>query len=836
MKIGRNRIMNMKTRYIFFAIIALAISACARNTEPSEPEGMQMTFTAYQEGSEMTRTTVQNGGTQVYWEPSDEIKVFFNGSSGRFVSQNTENATVATFTGTLNVIVGATEGAGYSTQTWGLYPYRADAVLDGDAMVTTLPASQTGRAGSFAKNTNITVAQSNGYGLAFYNVCGGLRFSLTQEGIKRVTFQGNNGEAIAGKIKIVFGDGIPAVQEVSESETVITLTAPNGGTFQTGQWYYISAIPGSLSSGYKMTFYKESESAKLTSSSSVTFKRGIFGSLADADEDLMFKPTGGDEPTPDDVIQFADPIAKYACVEKFDTNGDGEVSYAEAAAVTSLAGLFTDWNTVTEFDEIRFFTSATSTGNAFVNCSELKHITIPDNITTLGTFKNCAALDTVKLPAALTSLPAYCFDGCTSLKSVTLPTNITSIPSYAFRNCQALTTLTVPATLVSIGQYAFSGCTVLTGIDLPSGLKSIGNYAFQSCLTISSMVFPASLTSIGSYAYSGCTSLTSVTLPEDLTSLPTGCFSGCIRLVSISWPTALTTIGNNAFEGCLFKNDNYALELPSSVTAIGNNAFGHLHHLVLPSTAAISIQSNSFLADYTFLYVPANMVEMYKVRTNWSNYAERLRPISDYPVANPGVCGTIGDAIDLGLSVKWASWNIGASVSEEFGAYFAWGETEPSWWNYCWESYKWCEGTGGTLIKYNWKSGKGLVDNKMTLDPEDDAAHVNWGGDWRMPTIDEMHELIDNCTIVWTTENGISGCRFTSKKEGYKDKSIFLPAAGRIHSSIDRLGVWGSYWSSSLDTDYPWCGTNLTVSSVNKAMTRGLDDRYIGLSIRPVCP
>ena len=229
-----------------------------------------MTFTAYQEGSEMTRTAVQDGGTQVYWEPADEIKVFFNGSSGRFVSQNTETATVATFTGTIDVVAGANEGGNANYTTWGLYPYRSDASSDGSSVTTTLPAEQTGRVGSFAKNTNITLAQSSGLNLAFYNVCGGLRFSLTQEGIKRVTFQGNNGEAIAGKIKVAFADGIPVVQEISEGEKMITLTAPNGGTFQTGQWYYISAIPGSLSSGYKMTFYKESESAKLTSTSSAT--------------------------------------------------------------------------------------------------------------------------------------------------------------------------------------------------------------------------------------------------------------------------------------------------------------------------------------------------------------------------------------------------------------------------------------------------------------------------------------------------------------------------------------------------------------------------------------
>lgn len=179
-------------------------------------EGEQITIRASQEGATETRTTLDDGGTQVYWEPLDEIKVFYNGASGRFATQITENATVASFSGTLNVIFGGTEGTSISTKTWGLYPYRADAVLDGETMVTTLPASQTGRAGSFAKNTNITLAQSESYGLSFYNVCGGVRFSLTQEGVKEVVFQGQNDEIIAGKVKIAFVNDVTAVQEVVE--------------------------------------------------------------------------------------------------------------------------------------------------------------------------------------------------------------------------------------------------------------------------------------------------------------------------------------------------------------------------------------------------------------------------------------------------------------------------------------------------------------------------------------------------------------------------------------------------------------------------------------------
>ena len=807
--------MIMKARYILFAVAALVLAACYKTNEQPEPDGPQMTFRAYQEGSQGTKTTVQNGGTQVYWEPADEIKVFFKGSGSRFVSQNTTEATVADFSGTLNILIGANEGASSTTKIFGLYPYRADAVSDGSSVTTTLPAEQTGRAGSFAKNTHISIAatNANSVDLGFYNVTGGLRFSLTQEGIKSVTFEGNNGENLAGKMKLAFESGIPAIKEVSEGEKVITLSAPGGGTFQTGQWYYIEVIPGILSKGFKMVFSKGNESAKLSSSSSVTIGRGKYGSLADADEGLIFKESGGDdEPDPSSVIQFADPIAKYACVEKFDTNGDQEVSYEEAAAATSLKGLFTNWNTVTSFDEIKYFTGVKSTEGVFSGLAKLKSISIPEFITTLGTFQNCSSLESVALPDAISSLPAYCFDGCSALTNVELPGGITSVPDYCFRDCSAL-----------------------TSISFPAGLKTIGSYSFKNCSSISSVDCPASLTSMGQYAFSGCSSLVSAVLPSDMTVIPDGLFQACFALRTITLPSSLMSIGKAAFSGCRFKGNDYTLELPSTVTSIGSGAFGPLRHLIIPSISAVSISSDSFPDGYTLLYVPAGMVEMYKVRTNWSNYKNQILPIGDYPAMPYWLTqsGTIGSAIDLGLSVKWASWNVGASAPEEYGTYFTWGETVPQW-DYDCSTYKWCNGDDIKFTKYctdssYWDSSEPM-DNKTVLDPEDDAARVNWGGSWRMPTREECDELINNCTWTWTTQNGVNGRLVT----GPNGKSIFLPAAG-YRQNADLLGDGRScYYLSSVisNLNYYAYGVISDYSRVRLFVYY----RTTGQSIRPVCP
>lgn len=188
--------------------------------------------------------------------------------------------------------------------------------------------------------------------------------------------------------------------------------------------------------------------------------------------------------------------------------------------------------------------------------------------------------------------------------------------------------------------------------------------------------------------------------------------------------------------------------------------------------------------------------------------------------------------VDLGLSVKWATCNVGAAKPEDYGDYFAWGETEPKS-TYDWSTYKWCYGSYNTQTKYCTSSEDGSIDNRRILDISDDAARVNWGGSWRMPTQAEQKELQENCSWTWVCQNGVYGYRVTSKKPGYTHKSIFLPAAGcRIDSSPGSAGSVGTYWSSSLLTDEPSCAYELDFLS--DEVYRSYDSRYCGQSVRPV--
>lgn len=189
------------------------------------------------------------------------------------------------------------------------------------------------------------------------------------------------------------------------------------------------------------------------------------------------------------------------------------------------------------------------------------------------------------------------------------------------------------------------------------------------------------------------------------------------------------------------------------------------------------------------------------------------------------------EAVDLGLpsGIKWASFNVGATKPEEYGGYYAWGETEEK--NvYEWVNYKWSD-ESENLTKYCTRARYGTVDNKTVLEPEDDVAHVKWGGDWRMPTDKEVYEL-SCCERERVMLNGVEVYKLT----GPNGNSIYLPLTGGYWGKENSLrGVGTLFWTSEIGSTYGSvqdCYANVLCYGISSIT---IVDRSWGLAVRPVC-
>ena len=794
---------------ILLSAAALLVLSCTRESDQVIQPGETITFTASWAGVDETRTILQSDGTSVWWDAAEQINVFFSDkASGKFTSTNSQPQALVDFQGSLPIVVGSMETDNPAHAYWSVYPYNAANTCDGESVTLTVPSTQTATEGSFADKMFPSIATSTNFYLVFYNVCGGVRFTVANEGIASITFKANNGESLAGKVKVGF-DGVPVVKSVIEGASEVVVNAPTNG-FVPGEYYFATLLPQTLSKGVSLTFKKTDGKVASTSlDNSITINRSRFGKMEKKDKGLEFKDDGSG-PNPSDIIVFADPAAKYACVLKFDTDGDGEVSFEEAEAATSFSGLFDNWKGVASFDEIRYFKNVHSLSGVFSGCSKLVSITVPENITDLG---------------------SYAFSDCTLLSSVVLPSRISVTGNFTFQNCTSLTSIDLPTSVISVDRYAFSGCSSLTAIDIPSGVIGISDHAFQNCSSLTSVGFPSNLIDIGQYAFSGCSSLTQAVIPDGVTSIPDYCFQNCKSLASVAIPAGVTSVGNYAFSGVKM----WKLDLPSSVISLGSACFGSITCIILPSTSPVSIKSDTFDGGKA-IFVPSSLIDMYSLMTNWVNYALRLHPLDSYREKNDFSFASSG-AVDMGTSVKWAAYNLGATKPEEFGGYYVWGESQTKS-NYNWSTYMWCNGAYNKLTKYcpvdktDYWDGEGTPDGKTILDLEDDAARANWGEAWRMPTDEEWTELRESCLWEWTTYAGIGGDIVYCFESG---RTIFFPAAGyRSDTSLTFAGSVGAYWSSSIYMSNPSFAWRMAFGSGDVGRYYNYY-RCTGISVRPVC-
>ena len=284
-------------------------------------------------------------------------------------------------------------------------------------------------------------------------------------------------------------------------------------------------------------------------------------------------------------IAFADDNVKALCVANWDTNGDGELSYEEAAAVTDLGTVFKQKSLITSFEEFQYFTGLTVIGNqAFYYCTNLASVFIPNTVTTIesNAFYGCSKLTSIEIPTSVTSIGTSAFRA-TGLTSIVIPNTITTLETYTFYNCSNLITITLTDGLETINSSAFEGCSKLTTINIPNTVTTIGNKAFCGCSKLASIQIPNSVTTLSGELFCGCSLLANFEIPNTVTTIGSSAFYGCTNLTSIDIPTSVTSIGSGAFSSTSLTS----IVVPNSITVLSDGLFTSCHSLtsvVIPNT------------------------------------------------------------------------------------------------------------------------------------------------------------------------------------------------------------------------------------------------------------
>ena len=344
-------------------------------------------------------------------------------------------------------------------------------------------------------------------------------------------------------------------------------------------------------------------------------------------------------------------------------------------------------------------------------------------------------------------------------KSIDIPFNTIIIRECAFNGCKGLTSIFIPESVRVIGKNAFVYCNLGSITVAPKNkvfdsrndcnaiIESATNKLVAGC---KNTVIPDTVTKIGFGAFKGLDKLTSIVIPDSVTEIEGEAFMDCINLNDVILPNRLKYLGSSAFEGCTRLK---TINIPDGVVEIGKKAFfgcKALNNIIIPASVD-EVGSDAFA------------------------FCDSLTSIDFSKTINEGNV----KAVDLGLpsGTKWADCNVGANTPEEYGGYFAWGETKEKE-VYDWDTYDLCNcrdigNISGTLV---------------------DVAYLNWGRKWRVPTHEQIAELVTYCSYDWVTLNGIAGGKFT----GPNGNSIFLPAAGgRFKSEVYHDGENGFYWSDN---------------------------------------
>ena len=348
-----------------------------------------------------------------------------------------------------------------------------------------------------------------------------------------------------------------------------------------------------------------------------------YGSVEIASDVKRFSTS---ERSPQDPIVFADPQVERICVEYWDVNGDGSLSYQEASLVNSLEDRFKENVDINMFDELKYFYGLKEVGG-FADCLFLEHITIPYGVVTVlpDAFLRCSNLKGITISETVTAIEWEAFSGCSNLTDVTLPESLTSISARAFFDCSSLAYIHIPESVLDIGENAFWNCIHLKSISIPKQIERIRKSVFGNCISLEQIEIPYGVKVLEVDAFVGCSSLSSISIPETVVVIGKEVFAGCSRLNSITIPEGVKSIEDHTFAFC---DSLVSIEIPANVTSIGRRVFdlcSNLKSVFVQATVPPTIDDEAFQNTDCTIYVSAESVEAYQKA--WPTYAYRIKAI-----------------------------------------------------------------------------------------------------------------------------------------------------------------------------------------------------------------
>lgn len=818
--------------YILLTTVLLIPSCAIKENDAFEdsPFSEELVFHAFADKNNESKASLQENGTEVWWEPGDSIMVFKGDGTGIFIAQIDSVSPEASFIGSLDKYTGQGD-------VWAVYPASAAASFNSasNRVTVTIPETQIARAGSFDKRAFVAIAKTSTDTLRFRNICGGIKFSVSKTGIDKLTISEMYNKP--GSMSGTLGYGYNAYDallcyERPRRVSHVSIYAGEGKCFIPDVYYYV-CIEGGANKEFKYLRFSLYSGDDLIGTYDYpvakTISNSVFGVISNIDQRLTYKHTELSSPDAVDLaldsgLQWAswnlgasspeESGAYYAWGEvtpktNFTLNNyhwsstendrySKYVSNSWYGMVDFISGQVDSLTTLLPEDDAA--TYALKDGWRMPDYSEFYELMDDENVVWIwedqGTYQGYRV--TSKRNGNSIFLPTGGYRADTSYVNTQMGYYFTRGNDVYDRqpNCLRFTNTT---RYRGSALYRYYGAQirpvkdnskVASRIDLDQTSLQMNR---GDITYLHAEVFPKSLEDNLVLWSSSDNSIVSVD-------------SGG-RIMALKEGTATITATANA--GGVHA-ECFVTVVPPYVAVTGVSISKESLELFFDGSAQLRasvIPSNATIKDVTWSsdrpeVLVSNTGQVWAINTIDSGTATITVTTKDGGFKKTCSVTVLEDlpvptAVDLGLSIKWASFNVGASVAEDKGFLYAWGETRTKE-SYTERNYMWWEyrevrtNVYATIFeKYTNDNCKNLSEPDNTLEKVDDVAYVKYGGKWHMPSCVQIKELIDKCEWTYTKIGNVSGYKVKSKKNS---NYIFLPEGGYWSSSLCS-SLWAQYLS-----------------------------------------